>query len=275
MTDKKQLPFLLKLVDDESSEVRDNILAELSNYGANLEEDLYEFTDILEPGKIDLIYPIIESSRRAWLKENWIKWQKVENEYSKLEVASNLIARFQYGLSKEINLSELLNKLTDKFIKYYPHGDELSLANFLFKQERIEGEKNDFYNPFNSNLVYAIEEKKGIPITLAIIYMLIGKRLNLKINGCNFPGHFLTKFEKDGKTTYVDTFNSGRIISEDELQALLKESYEAMNLYIQKIPSANTIIRRILQNLINAYKENEDQLNRFLFAELLESTPSV
>lgn len=273
MPDKTQLPYLLKLVDDDSSEVRDNVLTELSNYGANLEEDLYECTDILESGKIDLIYPIIEMSRRKWLKDNWIKWQKLENDYTRLEAASNLIARFQFGLYKNINLSELINRLIEKFIRLYPHGDEFTLANFLFMVERIEGEKHDFYNPMNSNLVYAIEEKKGIPITLSIIYMLAGKRLGMQINGCNFPGHFLTKFESGGKTTYIDAFNKGRVIYEDELLELLKDSYESMALYLNTIPSSNSIIRRVLQNLINAYKENGNQLNRYLFAELLESTP--
>jgi hypothetical protein len=273
MSDKTNLPYLLKLVDDESIEVRDNVLTELSNYGSSLEVDIKEFSNFLDTDKIDLIQPIIDASRRTWLKEKWIQWQKIENEYLRIEKASLLIARFQYGLNENVNVSDKLNELTQKFIQYHPHGDELKLAQFLFNEERILGERHDFYNPLNSNLFYSLDQKKGIPITLAIIYMLIGKRLSMNIVGCNFPGHFLSKFEIGNKTTYIDAFNNGRVIKEDELKELLKDSYESMNMFLKKVPTSNMIIRRIVQNLINAYKENNDQPNRYLFADLLASTP--
>ncbi len=273
MIEKSQLPYLVELVDDEASEVRDEVLRELSNYGANLEMDLEEFSDILETNKIDLIYPIIESSRRTWLKEHWKDWMTAENEYLKLEMASGLIARFQFGLTYEMNLSEKLNELTTGFIRFYPRGDEFDLAYYLFRDERIEGEKHDFYNPMNSNVLYALNEKKGLPITLSIIYMLVGKRLGFNIEGCNFPGHFLTKFEHENKTVYIDCFNRGKTIYEDEIKEMLMDTYDSLIDYLKSTATANTILKRVVNNLINAYKENSNQLDRYLFSEIYESTP--
>lgn len=273
MGKKSQLPFLVKLVDDETSEVRSEVLKELTNYGADLELDLEEFSDILESNKIDLIYPIIEASRRTWLKENWHKWQKAGNDYARLETASALISRYQFGLTYHMDLSEKLNELTTKFIQYYPHGDEFDLAYFLFRDEKIEGERHDFYNPLNSNVLYALQEKKGLPITLSLIYMLIGKRVGFTIEGCNFPGHFLTKFVHDEKNVYIDCFNRGKTIYEDEIKDLLKDTYDSLISFLQQKTTASVIIKRIVNNLINAYKENGNQLDRYLFAEINDSTP--
>ena len=273
MVEKSQLPYLVTLVDDEASEVRDEVLRELSAYGANLEMDLEEYSDILESNKIDLIYPIIEASRRTWLKENWNDWTTADNEYLKLEIASGLIARFQFGLTYEMDMGEKLNELTTRFIQYYPHGDEFDLAYFLFKDEQIEGEKHDFYNPLNSNVLYALNEKRGLPITLSIIYMLVGKRLSFNIEGCNFPGHFLTKFEHQNNTAYIDCFNGGKTIYEDEIREMLKDTYDSLIDYLKSTTNANTIMKRVVNNLINAYKENSNQLDRYLFSEIYESTP--
>ncbi|MBN1300015.1 MAG: transglutaminase family protein [Melioribacteraceae bacterium] len=273
MAEKKDLPYLVSLIDDDISEVRDEVLRELSNYGSHLEQDLYEFINILDSNKIELIRPIIESSRRIWLKENWITWQTLEDEYSRIESACTLISRYQYGMSYEKNLADELNNLMIKFVQFYPHGDEYDLARFLFMDERIEGEKLDFYNPKNSNVLFAITEKRGLPITLSIIYMLVGKRIGMNIDGCNFPGHFLTKFKDSSQTVFVDCFNNGRIVYEDELKELLYDSYESIMDILNENTTANTIIRRVVSNLINAYKEEHDQLNRFLFSEILQSTP--
>lgn len=271
---KNQLPYLVSLVDDDLSEVRDEVLKELTNYGSALEEDLKDFSDILEPNKIDLIYPIIESSRRTWLREKWIKWQSIEDEYTRLEVALGLIARFQYGLTYNIKLSDKLNELSEKFIQFHPHGNEVTLAHFLFNGENITGEKQDFYNPLNSNILNVLIEKKGLPITLAAVYMLVGKRLGFNIEGCNFPGHFLTRVRKDDNVFFVDCFNKGKIIYDDQIKEVLKDSYESLFNYLHVVPTTNTIIKRVVQNLITAYKETNDQLNRFLFSDLFESTPS-
>jgi regulator of sirC expression with transglutaminase-like and TPR domain len=273
MTDKSQLPFLIKLVDDDTAEVREEVLKELTNYGSGLELDLAEFADILEYNKVDLIYPIIESSRRKWLKENWSSWHNEHDDYLKLEKAAGLIAKYQFGLTYKNNLSDTLNEFTTKFISYYPHGDEFDLAYFLFRDERIQGEKHDFYNPLNSNLLYALQEKKGLPITLSLIFMLIGKRVGFIIEGCNFPGHFLTKINNDGQTVFIDCFNRGKTIYENEIKDLLKDSYDSLLSLLHEKTNANLIIKRIVNNLVIAYKENNNQLDRFLFSELLVSTP--
>src|SRR5690349_13672896 len=69
-----------------------------------------------------------------------------------------------------------------------------SINYVLFKQEGFRGNRGDYYDPRNSFLNDVIERKKGIPITLSILYLEVAARSGLKLSGVGFPGHFLVKY---------------------------------------------------------------------------------
>lgn len=272
MSDRHTLQFLVDLIDDDTAEVRQEILRELGNYGSDLEEDLQEFSDDLDENKLKIIAPILQENRREWLVNNWNEWTYIRDEYESLETAMNLIAQFQYGPSINKNLWYQLNVLSEDFKNKFPYGSEFDLANYLFKELMISGSKLDYYNPLNSNLLYAVESKQGLPITLAILYMLVGERTGLVIEGCNFPGHFLAKIEFDKEVILVDCFNGGRMIYESELLNMVKLSYEAIMKIINSHTSTRSIVRRVLNNLSNAYKQKGDNTNSEFFSNLIKST---
>lgn len=272
MSDVNTLQYLVDLVDDESEEVRKEIIKELINYGSNLEEDLQEFSDELSEQKLRLIEPVLQENRRQWFYENWNSWRNINDEYESLEKAMELIVSFQEGITGNTNLSKLLDFYACEFMNKFPYGDEFDLANFLFREKGIKGSKQDYYNPLNSNLKYALEYKQGLPITLSVLYMLVGIRTGLFIQGCNFPGHFLAKINQEGETILVDCFNQGRMIYETELQEMIKESYEAVMKLVKSYTSINQIVRRILSNLTNSYKQKGNQVNSDFFLNLIKTT---
>lgn len=271
MKDSK-LQYLIELVDDESSEVRTQILKELGKYGTSLEKDILDYANILNPDKMKILQPVIETNRREWLKEHWNVWHDLENDFEKIEIALNLLSKFQYGIHLTYNLSVLLDELTEEFKNRIPYGDELDLATFLFQEKSIAGAKDDYYNPFNSNPIYSIKEKKGLPITLALIYVLIGWRLGFSIKGCNFPGHFLAKVEKDDEIILIDCFNGGKFFYESDIVDLVDLPKENIEQFIRGETSTVTIIRRVLSNLINSYSILNDYENQKFFSKLLQLT---
>ncbi len=272
MSDINTLQYLVDLVDDETEEVRNEILKELINYGSNLEEDLREFSDELDEQKLKLINPIIHENRRQWLFENWNSWLSINDDYEALEKAMELIIGFQEGIVEQINLGNFLDHYAEEFMNKFPYGDEFDLANFLFREKEIKGAKQDYYNPYNSNLKFALEFKTGLPITLTVLYMLVGNRAGLFIEGCNFPGHFLAKIKYDDEIILVDCFNQGRMIYESELSNMVKNSYSAVMKIITSYTPASTIVRRILNNLSNAYKQKDDRINSDFFLNLIKTT---
>lgn len=272
MLEKEQLPHILNLVDDDAEEVRNYVFKDLTDYGLALEEDLFEFAEVIDRKNLDIIDPIIKNNRRKWLRRNWHQWFDVRNYYEKIEIAMNLISKFQLGYFQQISLSERLDQISEDFKNRYPYGNELDLANYLFQVLDLRGDKRDYYSPLNSNLYYTLEEGKGLPLTLTLIFILIGERLGFDVVGCNFPGHFMAKINIDDELLLIDCFNGGRIIFESEIKTLTNDSYESVMKIIHTKSDAETIIKRVLKNLINAYREKEDTPNLHVISELLTST---
>ena len=273
MLEKEQLPHILNLVDDDTEEVRNHVFKDLTDYGLDLENDLFEFAEIIDRKNLEIIDPIIKNNRRKWLRNNWEKWLHIIDDYEKIETAMSVISKFQLGYFQQVTLSKRLDQISEDFKNRYPYGNELDLANYLFQVLDLRGNKRDYYSPLNSNLYYTLEEGKGLPITLTLIFILIGERLGFSVSGCNFPGHFMARVNIDDELLLIDCFNGGRIIFESELKALSNDSYESILKIVHSSIDAETIIKRVLKNLINAYREKDDTPNLHVISELLTSTP--
>jgi regulator of sirC expression with transglutaminase-like and TPR domain len=273
--DKNNLPYIIDLLDDEE-EVRTEILTQLNTYNGNLEEDLAQYSDLISDSKLELIVPILQKSRRIWLKQNWKNWTEIENEYVKLETAIDLINKFQLGFIKnQFSMKCQLDNLANEFKELYPRGNVFDLAFFLFQIKSLKGNTSDYFNPLNSNVILTIENKSGLPITLCIIYMLVGFRLELSIKGCNFPGHFISQVEFENKKYYIDCFNGGKILTPEDLEELLQDSFLDLSTVLEKETTSNAIMHRVVRNLINAYKIKKDEVHSEFFQELLIFSPVI
>jgi regulator of sirC expression with transglutaminase-like and TPR domain len=128
------------------------------------------------------------------------------------------------------------------------------LAHFLGGQLGFRGNTEDYYNPDNTLLPRVMTTRLGIPITLTLLYMLIGQRCGLRVEGINFPGHFLARH--DG--VLFDPFERGRIIGIPECKEILaRQKLELMPSHLETATSI-AIARRILANLLYVYQSDED-----------------
>ena len=84
---------------------------------------------------------------------------------------------------------------------------------FLFEEERFRGNAEDYYDPRNSCLNDVLDRKLGIPITLSVLMMEVGRRLGLSIFGVGLPGHFVVRAEVGGEGILLDPFNAGALMS--------------------------------------------------------------
>ena len=274
MTSENKLHYLIDLVDDESAEFRSEIVKQLNEYGFALEKDLKGLSANVVKDKMNILTPILTANRMKWMEEHWQSCFNKNNFHEKIECALDLISRFHYGIYFTPALSELLDQLSDEFRNKIPYGDELDLANFLFHEKELSGAKEDYYNPFNSNPIYTIKERKGLPITLALIYILIGDRLGFDIRGCNFPGHFLAKITSDDdEIILIDCFNKGKIIFESDINEALDYPVDSIIDVIHNDVTAEAVITRVINNLINAYSFISDSDSINFFTNLSKQIP--
>jgi regulator of sirC expression with transglutaminase-like and TPR domain len=138
------------------------------------------------------------------------------------------------------------------------------INDYLFNVQKFKPNTEDYYNPGNSYLNVVVERKRGIPITLCILYMKIASAVNLKMYPVNFPGHFLVKhiLEDNSAEIIVDPFNSGRIMDDYSLKMLIDQAYPQQNIplthaLVERATTAQVVIR-MLNNLKGSYYESQD-----------------
>ncbi len=135
------------------------------------------------------------------------------------------------------------------------------ISKVLFEEEGFKGNAEAYYDPRNSFLNDVLDRHLGIPITLSIIYMEVGWRLNVPLGGVNFPGHFLVRYEGEALRLLVDPFQAGQVRFEDEAQELLDRVYggtvKLQETYLRPA-SKRDILTRLLSNLKTIYLNTRD-----------------
>lgn len=131
----------------------------------------------------------------------------------------------------------------------------------LFEEEGLRGNLEDYYDPRNSFLNDVLDRKRGIPITLSVIYMEVAARLGFAIQGVGFPGHFLVRHAAGGRSILIDPFAAGRILHPEDCGRRLRESLgEETHLqagFLEPVGKKH-ILRRMLSNLRAIYLKRDD-----------------
>lgn len=264
-----ELPFLLRLMDDPSPFVRARVAAKLRE----LKDDIWRVIDsselALSREQRALLEEILNANDDRLLSVRWARLGSERDETTYLENSLWALGAWQVGEADARRARELLDDLAGEFLALEPCPDSVGLAQFLFEQRELRGAPaNDYYNPLNSNLTYALENGVGLPITLACIFILVGARVGLKIEGCNFPGHFLARDRR--RQTVFDPFHGGRVLSPREVATLAKAAPEEMT----GAASSRDIIARVLRNFSVAYHHAGQSEKSALMLSLLRAQDS-
>jgi regulator of sirC expression with transglutaminase-like and TPR domain len=176
-------------------------------------------------------------------------------------VAALQIAAIEYPNVEVAGFQELLDSHARELRQWMrPNmgGEEwVELANrYLFEHLGFAGNQEDYYNPANSCLNQVLLERKGIPITLAVVYLEVARRLHRPVVGISLPGHFLVKYEDDDYAAFIDCFHGGRAVSLEECRdlALRLANVDILtNRAVLKPATNRQIALRMLNNLRGAY----------------------
>lgn len=160
-------------------------------------------------------------------------------------------------------------------------GQTAVLAEYLYESCGFRGNRSDYYDPRNSFLNEVLDRRLGIPITLAVVYIEVARRLGVRAEGVGFPGHFLVRVEdpRRGDAVIVDPFGSGAILGRSDLEQMLRHGESAK---VALRPSMLTptptrhILARILMNLRGIYTARADYPRLLLVLDhLIDLIPDV
>ena len=137
----------------------------------------------------------------------------------------------------------------------------LALNDYLFQELRFVGNDVEYEDPRNSFLNEVLDRRTGIPITLALLYIEVGRRAGVHVEGINFPGHFLVRSPARRGHPYagdliIDAFHGGAILSEDACRELLRRHSgddETLETTLRGHATKPQILVRMLLNLKRVY----------------------
>ena len=180
--------------------------------------------------------------------------------------AALAVAREEYPDLDEARYLRLLDEIAATVLAGLPSGASLErrvgrLNSYLFHELGFSGNRADYSDPRNSFLNEVLDRRTGIPLTLSIVYIEVGRRCGLRVEGVGFPGHFLCKVELDGGELVVDPFHRGQLLGLDEIKRRLAAAVGEQVKFDPRVLRAaqpREILVRMLQNLRSVYQERND-----------------
>jgi len=148
----------------------------------------------------------------------------------------------------------------------------MALNHYLFQEQGFRGNNEQYYDARNSYLNEVIERRTGIPITLCTVFMEVGRRAGLEVEGVGLPGHFVVRVHTPSRPLLVDPFHGGTLLSEKDCQERLDRIFNGK---VQLEPKMlrpcrrKEMLERILRNLKAIYLRDQDKDRALRVVELL------
>lgn len=259
--EESELKALISLLDDEDVRVRSHIEEKIKSLGEEiiplLEE---EWENNLNPDVQSRIENLIHMLQYSMLKDRLINWVKEEDSDDLLK-GMWLVATYQYpDLSLEKLKQDLEQIYYEAWLDFKPEGhpfDQVKMLNsMLYGKLKFSANTKNFHSPGNSMINNVLDSKKGNPISLSVIYMLVAQKLKMPVYGVNLPNLFILTYKSDKfQQFYINAFNRGLIFSKEDIDNYIAE----LRLTPQKSyyePCRNLeIIQRCLRNLVLSFEK--------------------
>jgi len=184
-------------------------------------------------------------------------------EYPGLDIGAYLVRLDEMGATLKRRLRADIS----------PADTIVALNRFVFEENGFTGNSADYYDARNSFLNEVLDRKRGIPITLAIVYIEIGRRIGLPLQGISFPGHFLVKCPLREGAVILDPYARGMSLGLDELRKRVKalgSGTEPPDPVIANMLAAagnKEILARMLRNLKAIYTHHKDWIKALSAAD--------
>jgi regulator of sirC expression with transglutaminase-like and TPR domain len=271
MLKEQELNALISLLEDPDETIYHEIQAKLLSLGHDvipmLEHAWENSFDSLLQNRIENIIHKIQFDNIEGDLTNWVR-----KEQDNLLKGILLVARYQYP--------DLDDKKIIKQVEQIKQDVWLELNNNLTALEKVRvinhiifdvhgfgGNTTNYHAPQNSYINNVLESKKGNPLSLSILYLVVAQDLGIPIYGVNLPEHFVLAYVDEeshfpvyGEAPekilfYINPFSKGAVFSRKEIDAFLKQlKLPLEQTYYEPCPNVD-IIRRVFRNLILAYEK--------------------
>lgn len=266
----QEIGTLISLLEDNDAEVLDVVKDELLKQGAPILPQLEKAWETASDLKLqERLENIIHHIQFSSAKNRLMNW--VSEGAKDLLLGATYVAQFQYPgadyyklnksieiISKDIYLSE--NRSLSAI-------EKVKLLNYvIYELNHFSRNTSNFYSPQNSFINQVLETRKGNPISLGIVYLIIAQKLKLPIYGVNLPKSFILAYMNEYRhyespditndiLFYINPYNKGTVLNKREIDHFIAQQKLSPQLDFYSPCDNKSIIMRMLTNLIIAYQK--------------------
>ena len=270
-----EVKSLLTLLDDENDMVYETARARLLEIGkpalSLLTPDAYSGQTVMQERVTEIIGTIIT----VWFQEQLRTFVYKNPAIGDLEEGILLIARQRYPFLDAKLLQERLAEMSRTLrsridTQASPVECVHTVSQYFGTELEFTGNKENYYDEQNHYLNRVMDTKRGSPILLSILYMIVGHKINLPIQGIGLPGRFVVRFEYPSAHMYIDPFDRGKILSRTECETLILQSgHMPSEEYFQPMTTVK-IMERVFRNIILAHEQKGDAAKAELFSRYID-----
>jgi regulator of sirC expression with transglutaminase-like and TPR domain len=256
---ENELHALVSLLDDSDQEVKIHVKDKIISLGNDVIPFLEEkWENSFNPDLQKEIEELVHELQFLLLKERLTQWKASDDQ--DLLRGLWLINTYQYPELEFEKLNAAMHQIYfevwTSFNNDLPPYDKIRIINnIIFGTLKFSANTKNFHSPGNSMLSNVLENKKGNPISLCAIYLLVANKLGLPIYGVNLPNLFVLTYKADDITFYINAFNKGLIFSRQDISNYLEHlKINPRDEYFDPCKNIE-IIKRTLRNLFVAFEK--------------------
>jgi regulator of sirC expression with transglutaminase-like and TPR domain len=274
--DEKNMIALVSLLSDDDIEILNHVEEQIILLGDKIipyleKEWESNFNPIVQKRIEDLIHAVQFSQLKQKLKA----WK--ESGYQDLLEGMWLVATYQYpDLELEKIKTQVEQLYFEAWVEMQMHDEDpynqVKLLNIAFFDKlKFSSNTKNFHALSNSMINVVLDTRKGNPISLCVLYMLIAQKLKMPIYGVNLPNLFILTFKNDTHQFYINTFNRGLIFTRADIDNYISHLKLSHNDMFYEPCNNLSIIRRVLRNMIVSFEKTgyQDKINEV--KQLLDS----
>lgn len=258
--EESEIKALISLLDDDDKQVVSHVEEKILSLGKEvipyLEKEWETSFNPALQGRIEEIIHVLQYDLLSSRLKDWHK-----SEEKDLLTGMWLVATYQYP---DLELDKLKQELEqiyyDTWLEFRPDlypVDQIKVVNsVLFNKLKFGANTKNFHSPGNSMINVVLETRKGNPITLCVIYMLVAQKLKLPVQGVNLPNLFILTYKDDQHNQfYINAFNRGLIFSKQDIENYIHELHLVPQPSFFEPCTSLDIVRRALRNLIMSFEK--------------------
>ncbi|HLE35211.1 MAG TPA: transglutaminase-like domain-containing protein [Nitrososphaerales archaeon] len=210
--------------------------------------ELSQWKDYIKNGDLPL-------DRTAFMMAKVLQYPSLDIE-GQLQIMDSMASELKSFMNDKKRPTEIINGMNE----------------YIFEKQAFSANNQDYYDPRNSYLNDVLARKTGIPITLSILYIELARRIQFKLYGVGFPGHFLVKHADQDLEIVLDPFGKGRILAYEDYQVLLDQLYNGQIRFEKRFLNSVTneqILIRMLRNLKDAFIYSYDYDKALMATEMV------